>query len=319
VCVLLALSQLLASATPERVADNGRKLEGGERDQQTVTIQDKIDTDVKGEAKDTILPSLVVGSQQNTAKSCSEISELKPGQSSGYYWVRSHNGTAVQVYCDMDRVCGCSSTGGWMRIAHLNMSDVSQQCPDAWRLVTTPRRMCGRKTTQKGGCDSAIFPTHGLQYSHVCGRVRGYQYVSPYAFIGPINSIDRPYVDGVSITHGAPGSRQHVWTFAASYGPGFCPCSYNQSIPPFVGQDYFCETGNDDNVFMYRTWFVNDTLWDGQDCKGYSACECTFNGPPWFCKQLPQTTTDDVEVHICADERTGYGDTAEEVIELYIH
>ena len=110
-----------------------------------------------------------------------------------------------------------------------------------------------------------------------------------YAFIGPINSIDSPYVDGVSITHGASGSRQHVWTFAASYGPGFCPCSYGQSIPTFVGQDYFCETGNDDNVLMYKKWFINDPLWDGQDCGGYSsACERTFNSLPGSASSCPR-------------------------------
>jgi len=27
--------------------------------------------------------------------------------------------TVLQVYCDMDRVCGCSSTGGWTRVANL--------------------------------------------------------------------------------------------------------------------------------------------------------------------------------------------------------
>ena len=50
------------------------------------------------------------------------------------------------------------------------------------RLITTPRRMCGRNTTQYDGCDSAIFPTHGLQYSHVCGRVMGHQDGTPNAF-----------------------------------------------------------------------------------------------------------------------------------------
>jgi len=47
------------------------------------------------------------------AASCSEISADCP---SGYYWVRSSSGTAVQVYCDMDRVCGCNSTGGLWRV-----------------------------------------------------------------------------------------------------------------------------------------------------------------------------------------------------------
>ena len=27
--------------------------------------------------------------------------------------------------------------------------------------------------------------------------------------------IDSQYVDGLSLTHGVPGSRQHIWTFAS--------------------------------------------------------------------------------------------------------
>ena len=34
------------------------------------------------------------------------------------------------------RVCSCNSTGGWARVAYLNMTDPSQQCPSAWTLQT---------------------------------------------------------------------------------------------------------------------------------------------------------------------------------------
>jgi len=42
-------------------------------------------------------------------------------------------------------------------------------------------------------------------------------------------------------------------------------------------------------------------------------------GPPWFCKQLPQATTDNVEVCICSNRCTDEEDTPLDVIELYIH
>ena len=48
--------------------------------------------------------------QNNPADSCSDVIYTCP---SGFYWIRSPKGTAVQLYCDMDRVCGCNSTGGW--------------------------------------------------------------------------------------------------------------------------------------------------------------------------------------------------------------
>ena len=219
-----------------------------------------------------------------------------------------------------------------MRIAYLDMSDTSQQCPHAWRLISTPRRTCERSTSPNTGCDSVIFPTHGLPYSHVCGRVIGYQYGYPNAFT-PLHdnrslTIDGYYVDGVSITHGAPGSRQHVWTFTVGSSSGscpcsttqiVCPCSTTQIVPPYVGQDYFCESGMSGGQWPV---FHTDPLWNGQDCwRQHIACECTFNSPPWFCKQLSQATTDDIEVRICGRGPGAdlYADTPLEVIELYTH
>ena len=194
------------------------------------------------------------------AANCNEIPlEQNPVlRPSGYNWVRSSNGTAVEVYCDMDRVCGCSSTGGWTRIAHLNMSDPSQQCPGEWTLQTytsEPRRLCGGINSGPG-CLSAMYSTYGISYSQVCGRVIGYVYRSPDAFSSAIAnpSIDSNYVDGVSVTHGPSGSRQHIWTFAGGLVEQahttsnlVCPCGDRPSrtvVPSFVGNDYFCESGN---------------------------------------------------------------------------
>ena len=222
----------------------------------------------------------------------------------------------MQVYCDTDRVCGCNSTGGWARIAYLNTTDTSQQCPSAWRLITAPRRLCGR-STNAASCNSAIFPSNGIQYSNICGRVIGYQDQSPDGI--HISNIDSHYLDGVSVTHGVPGSRQHIWSFVAGWTTDVCPCHSSVGIPSFVGQDYFCETGNDNAANWAGMFFADDPLWDGQDCGTSNACECTLNSPPWFCKQLPQTTTDDIEVRICGDEpRSTNEDTPVELIELYV-
>ena len=233
------------------------------------------------------------------------------------------------MYCDMDRVCGCSgdSTGGWARIAYLNTTDTSQQCPSAWRLITTPRRTCGR-STDAASCDSAIFPSNGIQYSNICGRVIGYQEQSPDAFrpfLAASTSIDSHYLDGVSVTHGVPGSRQHIWSFVAGlssneiHTTANCPCHNSFGTPPYVGQDYFCETGNDNDADWVGMFFADDPLWDGQDCGTSNACECTLNNPPWFCKQLPQATTDDIEVRICGDQFLSTDEnTPVELIELYV-
>ena len=69
-----------------------------------------------------------------------------------------------------------------------------------------------------GSCDSVTFTTDGVQYQQVCERVRGYQFASPDAFNTPHCqapcNIDKPYVDGVSVTHGA-SPMMHIWTYAA--------------------------------------------------------------------------------------------------------
>jgi hypothetical protein len=45
---------------------------------------------------------------------------------------------------------------------------------------------------------------------------------------------------------------------------------------------------------------------------------CDFNTPPWFYKELPQPTTDDIEMRVCADEERSAEDIAIEIINIYI-
>ena len=253
------------------------------------------------------------------AASCQEMDNRSPVlRPSGYYWVRSSNGSAIQVYCDLDRVCGCRGGEGWMRVAYLNTNDTSQQCPGDWREITSPIRTCGRRED----CSSAFFPTYGISYTRVCGKLVGYQLGATNAFgHATVNdTIDDNYVDGISITHGTP--RQHIWTFASGIGEAFnsadvCPCAHDGTIfvPEFVGQDYFCETGT--NRPDHSVLYSDDPLWDGRGCGPGSTC-CEFNNPPWFCRQLPEATTDDIEVRICSNAAFIYEDVPLEWVELYI-
>ena len=60
--------------------------------------------------------------------------------------------------------------GLWHRVAHLNMSDPSQQCPSAWREYDTSRvRSCRRPVTSSGSCPGTSYTT-GRWYCKVCGR-----------------------------------------------------------------------------------------------------------------------------------------------------
>ena len=221
----------------------------------------------------------------------------------------------------------CGGSTGWRRVAYLNMSDPSQQCPSVWQEITTPHRVCGRRSTSSASCEGLNYTTGSEQYDQVCGRIVGYQSGTPDAFRGPSRSIDSTYLDGVSVTHGSP--RQHIWSSAGgleeenSFSPlTMCPCVTDSTngdlIPSFVSQNYFCESGIaqwDTHTFVF--WQNGDPLWDGQGCGPTSSC-CTFNSPPWFNVQLSPPMTDDIEVRICGNQGIGDEDTPIQLIELYV-
>ena len=220
----------------------------------------------------------------------------------------------------------CGGSTGWRRVAYLNISDPSQQCPSAWQEITTPHRVCGRRS-RAGSCEGLNYSTGYEQYEQVCGRIIGYQLGHPEAFYYSTGkSINSDYVDGISLTYGSP--RQHIWTFATgvdeqrTYTCCTCPCvtgsTVGSRIPSFVGQNYFCESGLTRWPGTSGVLYSNgDPLWDGQGCGPTSSC-CTFNSPPWFNVQLPAPTTDDIEVRICDNAGVQYTDSPIQLIELYV-
>ena len=147
------------------------------------------------------------------ADSCSQLLLMNSSVPSGPYWVRVSNGSAVLVFCDMTRSCG-GVTGGWMRVASLDISNRSSSCPSGLQLhVDSGIRSCEIQSSN-ATCASSMFSTSGVEYTKVCGKVLAYQFSSTDAFRSSHN-IDSIYVDGVSLTHGhAP--REHIWTFAAA-------------------------------------------------------------------------------------------------------
>ncbi len=232
-----------------------------------------------------------------------------------------------QVLPTLDGYCG--GTLGWHRVAFLNMTDTSQQCPDSWQLITSPKRTCGRGTTTAKSCDSVTFSTNNMEYNQVCGRAIGYQLGSPESFRGYHTGTDSPtlegqYVDGLSVTHGPPGSREHIWTFAAGVTGSLssnlvnkCPCIGGPDAPPFIANDYFCESGTADLSAGGTTFHPDDPLWDGQGCPAGNDC-CSFSNPPWFTRQLDNPTNDNIEVRLCLFQDISIGNVPVELIELYI-
>ena len=216
---------------------------------------------------------------------------------------------------------------GWTLAASLDMTDPTQNCPSAWDERTeSGKRVCFRQPSSSAGCDSVTFPTDGKEYTHVCGRAVGYQDATGCAFghIAP-GTIDNHYVDGLSVTHGQPGDRTHIWTFAVgadevSHDTIICPCVNPDniaSVPSYVATNYFCESGVPYPDSFSVVFFPDDPLWDGDGCGPNSDC-CSFNSPPWFTVELPTPTTDDIEVRNCGDQSTADEDLGIELIEFYI-
>ena len=114
----------------------------------------------------------------------------------------------------------------------------------------------------------------------------------------------------ISITHGHP--RQHIWSLAAAFQEPQCPCTaYPTNIymylPSFVENDFSCEWEG------RSTYVSSDRLWDGQGC----LVDAVYNSA-WFCKELPQPTTDDIEFRVCTDQSRDDEDVYIEHVELYV-
>ena len=282
-------------------------------------------TSTAGVADDILLiaQELLVLHNDSTAlpTSCKQIQEQQPNSPSGYYILAGPTGT-YSTYCNMGTLCG--SGVGWTRLAYLDMTDATQNCPSGFRLYQSGGvRACGRQNSG-AGCVSVTFPSNGISYSQICGRVTGYQYYSTDAFHGP-SDINSYYVDGVSITRGSP--RQHVWTLAngltGSYNNNpqwICPCATgsSQTVPSFVGNHYFCESGNQ-AITWTNILYTSDPLWDGLSCGSLSGPCCNVPGIPWFHRDYGSTTTTDyIELRVCSNQANSNEDTPVGFYEIYV-
>ena len=266
---------------------------------------------------------------------CYEIFQNRSFAPSGYYTIQALNGSLISVYCDMEG-SNCDGKGGWMRVGYLNMSEPNATCPPGLmqqQYNNIDHGVCGLSDAHT----HTFFSTQGIYYSKVCGQLRGYQYRAPDAFgINGIRSdnIDSCYVDGISITYGSI-PRKHIWTYACGITsdnipyPGFCcPCNSDNTEAPeykpnFVGDNYYCESGIPPYVSgnthrWQQALYVNDPLWDGQQCDGNESPCCTNPKMPWFIKTLNETTTEDIELRVCGNEGYPDEDISLDIIELYI-
>ena len=250
--------------------------------------------------------------------SCEEVKSRCPDCPSDYYIIADNRSIARHVYCYMEELC--NSTGGWTRVAYLNMTDSSEKCPDGFRLYNESGvRACGRPVSSGGSCVGITFPSGNIKYSQVCGKVIGYQFRSPDGPVG--NDINGYYIDGISLTHDSP--RKHIWSFISgpfnNHHPSYCPCGTSgaKSAPSFVGTCYYCESGNPLNSHPPQL-YTNDAIWDGQGCGSVEAPCCNRPNLPWFYKPLGYCTTDSIEMRLCCDEGTHNEDVPFNLVEIYV-
>ncbi len=219
------------------------------------------------------------------------------------------------------------------------MTESGTTCPGGFVERTTISngiRTCGsdiitledeRQTTP---CQSMFFANFdsNYEYEKVCGQIRGYQYGIPDAFdsyhgYSFINSIDDEYLDGFSITHSS-NPRNHIWSYVAGAITGTgtrtytCPCNTGNTYqsPPFIDNDYYCESGTDSPS---KGTFFPDVLWDGQEC-ATSEIDCCTVSPnlPWFNKTLDAMTSDAIEMRACQNFGLANEGVFFDMIELYI-
>ena len=269
-------------------------------------------------------------------KSCNDIYQINKATRgvSGQYWIKTNPGTVQQVYCDMELECG-GHKGGWMRVAKLDTTN-GDTCPGDWINNANYNSLC--TGTGGAGCYSANFLIP-YSYNKICGQVRGFQKGSPDAFyphaftlgltppghyvpVTHSNTVNGVYVDGVSITLGDP--RKHIWTYVAGLSGNYtyeysnCPCARNSLLeaPVFVGDNYYCESGNT-GTFDFSTLYTEDPLWDGKQCLPGNSC-CDRTGQPWFFHQLPISEKEHLEVRICQDQVEGDEAVTVEQLQLFV-
>ena len=209
-------------------------------------------------------------------------------------------------------------------MAHIDMTHPEGTCPSPLETIASPRS-CSH--AGGAGCSSVYFSTFGVPFTEVCGRAIGYQHFSADAFGDFVYlgmDINDPYVDGLSITYNDNSSRQHLWTYAVGHSESGsstqanCPCAAARgSQPPaFVGNHYFCESGNVGDP--EDQWYPDDPLWDGEGCPSGSTC-CDPPNLPWFNRIIDTPSTADIELRLCHDESTENEDVSVELFELYVY
>ena len=234
--------------------------------------------------------------------------------SSGEYMIRA-SPESTRMNCTLFSCKGM--TGGWRRVAYLNTiknNTMPPQCPPGLGARNDPPSC--RSNIINEGCASVMYPVEGA-YRCIFGRIIARQSGDPDGFTNPQSqlrngnpTLEGNYADGVSLTYGSP--KKHIWTFTAAISfsstEDCSRCEVN--IPSMiVGTDYTCDVlfqrcGNDGLAVC------TDSLWDG------NGGTCPSNAT--FYRELPESTTDNIEMRVCRDQDRTDEDFLITFVEIYV-
>ena len=239
-----------------------------------------------------------IGTMSNPATSCKEIHECNRTAPSGDYWVNTTKEKPELKYC---LAIACNGTE----------SNPATSCKDIY------------------DCSKFTAPTKHYWIRNATGYQYGYTRSFFSLYYTHQGTLNHAYVDGLSVTYGNRPNRTHIWTFAAGLSREYnyiamnCPCACNKGLaaPPFVGNNYFCESGNrrivEKTLYPDDLWYLDDPLWDSQGCARGSTC-CDRRGP-WFTTTLSDTVKDAIEVRMCLLDQIGNVDIGIDLLEIYIY
>ena len=126
-----------------------------------------------------------------SSPSCKEIYACNLDSPSGYYWRDSS--PPELMYCAMNLTrCG-STTGGWTRVAHINMTSPEGSCPSPLETIAFPRS-CSRSGGV--GCSSVNYSTFACTYQRADGMYRQGKHTHAHTHHTP-----PPHTITTTITH----------------------------------------------------------------------------------------------------------------------
>ena len=149
--------------------------------------------------------------------SCQSMHSSNPSAPSGYYNITATNGSGVQVYCAMEGT-HCGGEEGRTRVNYINMTQAGATCPQELERMSFNGSPYSGEFSSGSGC--VCFTTYFYQLpAGACVdkwldiRRKLLMHFN-HNYIQTSVNISQVYFGGLSILHGSPCARNHIfiWT-----------------------------------------------------------------------------------------------------------